>query len=30
MAQVTGTFSSYDAVGQREDLTDIIYSIAPT
>jgi len=30
MAQVTGTFSSYDAVGQREDLSDIIYSIAPT
>ena len=30
MAQVTGTFSSYDAVGQREDLTDIIYSISPT
>ncbi len=30
MAQVSGTFSSYDAVGQREDLSDIIYSIAPT
>ena len=30
MAQVTGTYSVYDAKGLREDLTDIIYSIAPT
>ena len=30
MAQVTNTFSTYDAVGEREDLSDIIYSIAPT
>ena len=30
MAQVTNTYSTYDSVGQREDLTDIIYSISPT
>lgn len=30
MAQPTGTFSSYDAVGNRESLADIIYNIAPT
>jgi hypothetical protein len=30
MAQVAETFSSYDAIGQREDLSDIIYNIAPT
>tara|TARA_Y100001937_G_scaffold114447_1_gene164187 strand:- start:216 stop:1172 length:957 start_codon:yes stop_codon:yes gene_type:complete len=30
MAQVTGTYSVYDAKGLREDLSDIIYSIAPT
>ncbi|HAI43769.1 MAG TPA: head protein, partial [Maribacter sp.] len=30
MAQVSGTFSTYDAVGIREDLTDIIYNISPT
>lgn len=30
MAQVTGTYSKYDAVGLREDLTDIIYNISPT
>ena len=30
MAQVTNTFSVYDAKGLREDLSDIIYSIAPT
>jgi hypothetical protein len=30
MAQVSGTFSSYDAVGNREDLTDFIYDISPT
>lgn len=29
MAQVTGTFSSYDAVGNREDLEDVIYQITP-
>lgn len=29
MTQPTGTFSSYDAVGNREDLSDIIYDISP-
>jgi hypothetical protein len=30
MTQPTNTFSSYDAVGNREDLSDIIYDISPT
>jgi|TARA_R110000751_G_scaffold3189_1_gene16137 hypothetical protein len=30
MAQVTNTYSAFDAVGQREDLSDIIYNISPT
>lgn len=30
MAQPTNTYSSYDAVGNREDLSDIIYDISPT
>lgn len=30
MAQATGTFSSYDAVGNREDLIDNIYDVSPT
>jgi hypothetical protein len=30
MAQPTNSFSTYDAVGLREDLTDIIYNIDPT
>ena len=30
MAQPTDTFSSYDAVGNREDLANIIYDISPT
>lgn len=30
MAQPTNTFSSYDAVGNREDLSDIINLISPT
>lgn len=30
MAQPTNTFSSYDAVGNREDLTNIIYDVSPT
>lgn len=30
MTQPTNTFSSYDAIGNREDLTDVIYNIAPT
>lgn len=29
MAQPTNTFSSYDAVGIREDLSDVIYDISP-
>ena len=30
MAQVTNTYSTYDATGEREDLADIIYNISPT
>jgi len=30
MAQPTGTFSSYDAVGNREDLSDVIHDVSPT
>lgn len=30
MAQPTNTFSSYDQVGVREDLTDIIHDVSPT
>lgn len=30
MAQATGTFSSYDAVGNREDLSDLIYDVSPS
>jgi len=30
MAQPTGTFDSYDAVGNREDLSDMIYDVSPT
>lgn len=30
MAQPASTFSSYDAVGNREDLSDIIYDVSPT
>lgn len=30
MAQPTNTYSSYDAVGNREDLSDIIYDVSPT
>ena len=29
MAQPTNTFDTYDAVGEREDLMDIIYDISP-
>ncbi len=29
MAQPTETFDSYDAIGNREDLSDIIYNISP-
>lgn len=30
MSQPTSTFSSYDAVGNREDLSDIVYNVDPT
>ncbi len=30
MAQPASTFSTYDAVGNREDLSDIIYDVSPT
>lgn len=30
MGQPTGTFSSYDAVGNREDLTDMIWDTSPS
>jgi len=30
MAAVGGTFQTYSAIGNREDLTDVIYNIAPT
>lgn len=30
MAQPTNTHSTYDAIGNREDLSDIIYDISPT
>jgi len=30
MAQPTNTFDTYDAVGQKEDLTDVIYNISPS
>lgn len=30
MAQPTNTFDTYDAIGNREDLADIIYDISPT
>lgn len=30
MAVPTNTFETYDAIGNREDLTDVIYNIAPT
>lgn len=29
MAQPTNTFSSYDAKGNKEDLSEIIYDISP-
>jgi len=29
MAQKTNTFDSYDAVGIREDLSDVITNISP-
>ena len=30
MAQPTGTFSTYDAIGNREDLSDMIFDVSPT
>ena len=30
MAAPTGTFQTYQAVGDREDLADMIYDISPT
>lgn len=30
MAQPTGTFSSYDSIGNREDLTDMIWDVSPS
>jgi hypothetical protein len=30
MAQPTNTFSTYDAIGNREDLKDVIYDVSPT
>tara|TARA_R110000822_G_scaffold259885_1_gene384930 strand:+ start:121 stop:1065 length:945 start_codon:yes stop_codon:yes gene_type:complete len=30
MAQPASTFDSYDAIGNREDLSDVIYNISPT
>ena len=30
MAQPSNTFSTYDAIGIREDLTDVIYNVDPT
>lgn len=30
MAQLTNTFETYDAVGNREDLQNVIYNISPT
>ncbi len=30
MAVVTNTFTTYTAIGQREDLSDVIDNISPT
>ena len=30
MAQFSDTFDTYDSIGEREDLSDIIYNISPT
>lgn len=30
MAAPTGTFQTYQAIGNREDLSDIIWDISPT
>ena len=30
MAQFSDTFDTYDSIGEREDLSDVIYNISPT
>lgn len=30
MALTSGGFATYSAVGNREDLSDVIYNVAPT
>ncbi len=30
MAQPSETFDTYDSIGEREDLSDVIYNISPT
>jgi len=30
MTLATNAFTSFDAIGNREDLSDIIYNVAPT
>ena len=30
MTVPSGTFQTFTAIGQREDLTDVIYNISPT
>ena len=30
MATPSGTFTTYDAIGNREDLSDVIYNVDPT
>ena len=30
MALITGSFTTYTAIGNREDLSNIIYDISPT
>jgi len=29
MAQPSNSFSTYDSIGQREDLSNVIYNVAP-
>jgi len=29
MAQPAGSYSTYDAIGNKEDLADVIYNVAP-
>lgn len=30
MSVPTGTFTTYDSIGEREDLADVIYNVDPT